>query len=282
MLLCTSQPSMPYREAFLDAANEAAGWDEPDIEAIDAAWEERRCVKEQAQVERDGIYLYQPGHEVEAPRARGRAHALEFVAQAWERSDVEQRNVRAAIGPWAANVARWAGEESDPLNVSIPPRPDDDWPPEPDPPPRPKPGNLTPFTHRQPPEIPPARPRLPTLTLAQLVDHFPCLREPVIHGLLRQGETMNVISSSKTGKSWLVSDLALAVALGRPWLNAFLCEPGRVLMKRRACGGRSRNISWRFASTNVRRSSHPISRIEMIVASGRSTAVPAWPRPRPA
>lgn len=77
---------------------------------------------------------------------------------------------------------------------------------------------------------PPPPSRLPTLTLRQLVDQYPTLREPVIHGLLRQGETMNVISSSKTGKSWLVSDLALAVALGRSWLDAFPCEPGRVLI----------------------------------------------------
>jgi hypothetical protein len=48
--------------------------------------------------------------------------------------------------------------------------------------------------------------------------------EPVIHGLLRQGETMNVIASSKIGKSRLVTDLALSVATGRPWLDAFPTE----------------------------------------------------------
>lgn len=41
---------------------------------------------------------------------------------------------------------------------------------------------------------------------------------------------MNVIASPKTGKSWLVVDLALAVATGRPWLDTFATEPGNVLI----------------------------------------------------
>lgn len=56
------------------------------------------------------------------------------------------------------------------------------------------------------------------------------LRAPVIHGLLREGETMNVISETKVGKSWLVLDLAFSVATGQPWLGAFNVEPGNVLL----------------------------------------------------
>lgn len=41
---------------------------------------------------------------------------------------------------------------------------------------------------------------------------------------------MNVIASPKVGKSWLVLDLALAVATGRPWLGAFETERGDVLI----------------------------------------------------
>jgi hypothetical protein len=62
-----------------------------------------------------------------------------------------------------------------------------------------------------------------------LIDTFPGLRRPVIHGLLREGETMNVISAPKMGKSWLVTDLALSVATGRDWLG-FRCERGDVLI----------------------------------------------------
>lgn len=41
---------------------------------------------------------------------------------------------------------------------------------------------------------------------------------------------MNVIASPKVGKSWLVTDLALSVATGRDWLEAFKCETGDVLI----------------------------------------------------
>lgn len=71
---------------------------------------------------------------------------------------------------------------------------------------------------------------LAPVALADLVSCFPALRQPVIHGLLRQGETMNVISAPKIGKSWLVTDLALAVATGRPWLDIFATERGDVLI----------------------------------------------------
>jgi hypothetical protein len=47
-------------------------------------------------------------------------------------------------------------------------------------------------------------PQLAPVSLTDLVARYPDLRRPVIHGLLRQGETMNVIAASKTGKSWLV------------------------------------------------------------------------------
>ena len=61
-------------------------------------------------------------------------------------------------------------------------------------------------------------PSLPMKTVRQLVNEFPELRRPVIHGLLREGETMNVVASPKVGKSWLVTDLAMAVATD--------CNPG--------------------------------------------------------
>ena len=59
---------------------------------------------------------------------------------------------------------------------------------------------------------------------------FPHLRKPLIEGLLREGETMNVIAPPKTGKSWLVTDLAIAVATGRPWLDTFQTHRGSVLI----------------------------------------------------
>lgn len=47
---------------------------------------------------------------------------------------------------------------------------------------------------------------------------------------MREGEILNVISSPKAGKSWLVTDLAIAVATGRPWLGLFGTHAGPVLV----------------------------------------------------
>ena len=41
---------------------------------------------------------------------------------------------------------------------------------------------------------------------------------------------MNVIAPTKKGKSWLVGDLALALATGRPWMGQFQTERGDVLI----------------------------------------------------
>ena len=66
--------------------------------------------------------------------------------------------------------------------------------------------------------------------VGELLRMFPTLRPPVIHGLLRRGEVMNIIAPSKTGKSWLVTDLAIAVATGRSWLGTYATEAGPVLI----------------------------------------------------
>lgn len=67
-------------------------------------------------------------------------------------------------------------------------------------------------------------------SVRELLVEYPELRRPVVHGLLREGETMNIIAPPKTGKSWLVLDLALAVATGRPWLERFETVKGNVLI----------------------------------------------------
>ena len=59
---------------------------------------------------------------------------------------------------------------------------------------------------------------------------YPKFHDPVIHGLLRVGETMNVIAAPKVGKSWLAYDLAIAVATGRSWLGRYQTEAGPVLI----------------------------------------------------
>jgi hypothetical protein len=64
---------------------------------------------------------------------------------------------------------------------------------------------------------------------SELIAKHPELRPAIAYGLLRQGETMNVVAAPKVGKSWLVHTLAVAVARGAKWL-AWDTYPGRVLL----------------------------------------------------
>ena len=108
------------------------------------------------------------------------------------------------------------------------------------------------------PERTPPQPK----SIAELVHTYPELRPPIIHGLLRRGETANIIAPPKTGKSWLASDLAIAVASGRPWLDHFNTEPGDVLIIDNELHGETsanrvprvaaaRNVPWDEYSQNV-------------------------------
>lgn len=65
--------------------------------------------------------------------------------------------------------------------------------------------------------------------VAALHDAHPRLAEYLIDGLLRRGETMNIIAAPKVGKSWLTYSLALAIVTGELWLGQFQCRAGRVL-----------------------------------------------------
>jgi len=62
-------------------------------------------------------------------------------------------------------------------------------------------------------------PRPQFRSAGELMRDCPALRPPILHGLLREGETLNIIAPPKTGKSWLVLDAALSVATGQPWLG---------------------------------------------------------------
>lgn len=67
-------------------------------------------------------------------------------------------------------------------------------------------------------------------TMSELLAAHPALRPPLVEGLLRQGETCNVIAAPKAGKSWLSVGLAFAVATGQDWLKTFRTDRGRVLL----------------------------------------------------
>jgi len=231
------QAEHAYREGFLLGAREASQWLRPDIEVIEFLEEQRQIARDNARVERDDAEWYTPGHEVLAAQLRGRHHALAFVEQAWFNPNADQRDFAVEVERWLTRVERWAAEPIGFDHPTDPPRPDDDWdePPEPEPASQTKkPGNLKWLRTGTKPILAVAKnpepDEFPIQSLRELVMRYPHLRPPVVHGLLREGETLNVIASPKVGKSWLVSDLALAVATGRPWLDLFPCEQGRVLL----------------------------------------------------
>lgn len=65
---------------------------------------------------------------------------------------------------------------------------------------------------------------------SDLIRTFPHLREPVLQGLLRQGESMNLIAPAKRYKTFFAIDLGLSVATGRSFLDTFdVPNPGPVL-----------------------------------------------------
>lgn len=63
-----------------------------------------------------------------------------------------------------------------------------------------------------------------------VISQHPRLHEPIIEGVLRREETLNIIAAPKMGKSWLGYGLGLSVVRGRHWLGQFQCRPGRVLL----------------------------------------------------
>lgn len=66
-------------------------------------------------------------------------------------------------------------------------------------------------------------------SLRELVSENRDSRKPVVDGLLRPGETLNIIAPPGTGKSRLALALAVSVAAGIPWIGR-RCERGKVLV----------------------------------------------------
>jgi hypothetical protein len=71
---------------------------------------------------------------------------------------------------------------------------------------------------------------LKAISIGEFIESHPKLKPPIIDGLIRRGETANVIANPKVGKSWLSYDLALSIATGRKWLDSFQATQGRVLL----------------------------------------------------
>lgn len=222
-----------YRQGYLEGARIAATWGEPDDIAVEAAWDARRAEYDKATLlvtsaDYFGVtdparraYLdgeqavYRLRHAVAAARARGHHQALATAFDAWLRlcDRMSDDRIIGLLPAWLDAVETWAGSAIDPTRIACPPLLDDYAPPA-----------------EEKSAMPESAPPPPFLTARQLLAACPALRPPVIERLLREGETMNLIAPPKTGKSWLVLDLAIAVATGRPWLGRFATAAGDVLI----------------------------------------------------
>src|SRR5687767_2910816 len=118
---------------------------------------------------------------------------------------------------------QWGGPETF-VNDRYPENRDADVPPG-DPPPNGE--RHGPHYEDPPPPNEPGPPPLKFYSLGELIRRFTTMREVVIDGLLRLGETMNVISAPKIGKSWLIIALIFAMVTGGPWMGFKTC-PGEV------------------------------------------------------
>ena len=111
--------------------------------------------------------------------------------------------------------------------------------------------------------------------MAAVWDNLPELSPPLINGVLRQGHKMLLAGPSKSGKSYALIELCIAIAEGRQWL-AWDCAQGRVMyvnleLDRASCLRRFKDmyhaLGWEAAHTrnidvwNLRGSAVPMDRL---------------------
>lgn len=206
-----------YRQAFRAVVHEIAEWRAPDYAARLKAVTHREEARDNARTIRVGEVAYRCNHAVAAARLRAGAQAFDSATKEWwrlHREGLSHEDIARSVVPrWKQAVDAWAGE----LDMTGADRP--------------------PFIGDVISEGDVERLRSGAdgdgplvLSVRELLNNHPDLRVPVIEGLIRRGETMNVIAPPKTGKSWLVLDLAIAVATGRPWLERFETHQGNVLL----------------------------------------------------
>lgn len=69
----------------------------------------------------------------------------------------------------------------------------------------------------------------PIVSFSEMLKNPPEEVPELIHGVLHVGCKMIITADSKAGKSCMAENLAICIAEGRPWMNTFQCEKGRVL-----------------------------------------------------
>lgn len=68
------------------------------------------------------------------------------------------------------------------------------------------------------------------MPISRMLRLYPRMRPPIIDGLLRRGEIMNVISAPKTYKSIMVMNMVMSIISGGRFMDRFQCAKGRCLV----------------------------------------------------
>lgn len=113
------------------------------------------------------------------------------------------------------------------------------------------------------------RKQLPILSAADFAQQHQGSDPPLIEGLLRIGETMNVIASPKIGKTWLVAGIALSIANGLDWMG-YQCTPGKVLIF--DCELRPKTLRWRY-ETVAEKMSVPMESLDLCSLRGDGRSI---------
>ena len=228
-----------YRTYYSLSAASTIHWLRPDEERIEQFRKTRREVKRQAEIRVPSSVMfgnpdmdseqivYRAGHEIKASLARSQNQALEVALQCWALLQVRRMPhldiARRVFRPWVEQLRVWAKTPIDPQRIMIPPRPEEFIPDEYRLGGEPQPAVHTPRTDR-------GIVSLPLVGAQQLrFSQPPDLRRPIVHGLLRAGETLSLVGPPGSGKTWLAIDLALSVATGQNWLQTFVMGAGPVL-----------------------------------------------------
>ncbi len=228
-----------YRTYYCLSAASTIHWLRPDEERIEQFRKTRREVKRQAEVrvpssvmfgnpEMDSEQIvYRAGHEIKASLARSQNQALEVALQCWEllqangmpRHDI----ARQVFRPWVEQLRVWAKTPIDPHRIAIPPRPEQFIPDK-----YQNGGEPQSVFHQQ--DADRSVVSMPMVAGQPLrFSQPPDLRRPIMHGLLRAGETMSLVGPPGSGTTWLAIDLAMSVATGQNWLQTFMMGAGPVL-----------------------------------------------------
>ncbi len=215
-----------YRNAFVTAAREVAGWSLPNVFTISEARDARESARIAAEVcvpssvlfshptlESEQI-VYHAGHEVEAARTRGRCQALAMAECLWWQlcdAGLDHQQIRTSVMlPWLDQVEIWAVMGIESQRVVPPPRPEDFLT-----------GSQRRMLEAPQPTVAPAalspQPSQPQAITRRLTNVERETLEWLWPGRVPLGKLTLLAGDPGLGKSFVTLDMAARVSRGEPW-----------------------------------------------------------------